>query len=404
VVAKPPAAGAGAAPPARPTRGDATAQDGFVLDNGVVRAEIDARGLLVSLKDHATGREAVPPGSPGNLLELHTDLPNRWDAWDIDEHYRHQVVQLTDVTAMRADRPAGDGANGADRGDALGSGDDAGGGAHGGGRGEPGVVVERRFGQSSVTQRISLAPSSPSLRITTTVDWHEREKLLKLGFPLDVRADRSAAETQFGHVFRATHENTSWEAAKFEFCAHRWLHVGEPGYGVAIANDGTYGHDVTRAVREDRGTTTTVRVSLLRAPRYPDPDTDQGEHTMVVTLRPGASIADAVHDGYAVNLPARTVRGAEPVEPLVRVTGPGVVVEAVKLAHDRSGDVIVRLYESLGARTDAVAEPAFDVSAVQVTDLLERETAAPPGAVLSTDAVRLTLRPFQIVTLRLSRL
>jgi alpha-mannosidase len=82
------------------------------------------------------------------------------------------------------------------------------------------------------------------------VDWQEREKLLKLGFALDVRADRSAAETQFGHVFRPTHTNTSWEAAKFEICAHRWIHVSEPGYGVAIANSSTYGHDVTRSIRE----------------------------------------------------------------------------------------------------------------------------------------------------------
>ena len=94
-------------------------------------------------------------------------------------------------------------------------------------------MVERLAGASPVTQRITLEPGSASLSITTAVDWQEREKLLKLGFALDVRADRSASETQFGHVFRPTHVNTSWEAAKFEICAHRWIHVAEPGYGVA---------------------------------------------------------------------------------------------------------------------------------------------------------------------------
>ena len=185
------------------------------------------------------------------------------------------------------------------------------------------VVVERLSGASRITQRITLAAGSPSLGISTEVDWQEREKLLKLGFPLDLRADRSAAETQFGHVFRPTHVNTSWEAAKFEICAHRWIHVAEPGYGVAIANASTYGHDVARTIRDDGGTTTTVRLSLLRAAKFPDPQADRGRHVLDVWIRPGAGIAEAVEEGYRANLAPRTVQGGHPVEPLVTRGQPG---------------------------------------------------------------------------------
>ena len=224
------------------------------------------------------------------------------------------------------------------------------------------VVVERLAGTSAVTQRISLGPGAESLAISTAVDWKESEKLLKLGFALDVRADRSAAETQFGHVFRPTHLNTSWEAAKFEICAHRWIHVAEPGYGVAISNSSTYGHDVTRNIREgDGGTTTTVRLSLLRAPKFPDPGADRGRHELNVTIRPGASIADAVEEGYRTNLAPRVLKGAHGVEPLVTVSNPALVVEAVKLAEDGSGDVIVRVYESLGERSAGLVTADFDV-------------------------------------------
>ena len=66
------------------------------------------------------------------------------------------------------------------------------------------------------------------------------------------------------------------------------MHVGEPGYGVAVANDSTYGHDVTRSTRPDGDTTTVVRLSLLRAPQFPDPHADQGEHRLRVSLRAGA--------------------------------------------------------------------------------------------------------------------
>src|SRR3712207_5383505 len=170
------------------------------------------------------------------------------------------------------------------------------------------------FGKSMATQVISLAPAARRIDIDTEVDWHETECLLKAAFPMDLRAERSAAETQFGYVERATHTNTSWEAAKFEFCAHRFLHVAEPGFGVAIVNDSTYGHDVTRDVRPDGGTTTTVRLSLLRAPRFPDPQTDQGLHRMRYALVPAADLLDATREGTRINLPERRVPGRHAVK------------------------------------------------------------------------------------------
>ena len=363
-------------PKGAPRPASATEHDGgYILDNGVIRVVLDASGLITSLQDYASGREAIAPGGRGNLLEMHRDTPNEWDAWDIDEFYRRNVTPLTEASSLRL----------ADNGP------------------DAEVLVERRTGASTITQRITLAAGSPSLSLTTTVDWQEREKLLKLGFALDVRADRSAAETQFGHVFRPTHTNTSWEAAKFEICAHRWIHVAEPGYGVAVSNASTYGHDVTRSVREtDGGTTTTVRLSLLRSPKFPDPQADRGQHELTVTIRPGARIADAVEEGYRTNLVPRLVRGASPVEPLFALSNPALVVEAVKLAEDGSGDVVVRLYESLGRRSLGTITANFPVQGSWAVDLLERPVQE-PGVECGGNLVELKLRPFQLVTLRFAR-
>lgn len=123
---------------------------------------------------------------------------------------------------------------------------------------------------------------------------------------------------------------------------------------------------------------TTVRLSLLRGPTFPDPFADQGEHRMLVTVRPGASLGDAVEEGYRVNLPERVVRAVAPVAPLVSVSSPAVIVEAVKLAEDGSGDVIVRLYESLGSRASTTVTAGFPASRVTEVDLLERDLG--PGA------------------------
>jgi alpha-mannosidase len=266
--------------------------------------------------------------------------------------------------------------------------------------------VTRNARNSVYVQTVSLAPGERVVRFTTEVDWHERETLLKVAFPIDVHAAQSTSEIQFGHLHRPTHTNTSWDAAKFEICAHRWLHVGEPGYGVALVNDGIYGHDVTRQPPGDaRGAQpTTVRLSLLRGPRYPDPNTDQGSHRFGYALVCGAEIADAVREGYRANLPPRRHLGTHPVAPLVEVSNAAVVVEAVKLADDRSGDVVVRLYEALGGRARTRLTASFDLAGAQVCDLLEREDAEVAAlAPMSVEGrtLDLTLAPFQVVTIRL---
>ena len=76
--------------------------DGWVLSNGLVRAVVDARGLLTSVVDTATGREALAPGAAGNLLQLHPDTPVDFDAWDVDAYYRRTWTDLTDAESVEA--------------------------------------------------------------------------------------------------------------------------------------------------------------------------------------------------------------------------------------------------------------------------------------------------------------
>ena len=342
------------------------------LDNGLVRVTLDDDGLITSIRDLVAGREVLAPGQRGNLLRLHADLPNEWDAWDVDRHYRRQY---TDLTAAESVTPLETGPL------------------------EGAVRIERGFGASRITQIIRVRAGSKRIDIETEVDWHETEKMLKAGFPLDVHADRTAAEIQFGHVYRPTHTNTSWEAARFEVYGHRWVHAGEHGYGVALINDATYGHDVTRG---DDGATV-VRLSLLRAPRCPDPHADQGTHRMTYAILPGATIADAVAEGYALNLPLRVhPAGADTgTAPLAEVDG--AVLEAVKLADDRSGDVILRVYEALGGRARARIRTSFPVAGAEVADLLERPLPGARPDLGPDGTISLDVRPFQVVTLRLRR-
>ncbi|GAB6859423.1 alpha-mannosidase [Microbacterium xylanilyticum] len=341
----------------------------FRLENDLVTVMISAEGLITSAIDKASGRETIPAGRPANLFQLHQDFPNMWDAWDIDKYYRNRVDDLTAVASISASVEDGVAT----------------------------VVVERPFSQSSLRQTITLAPGSRTVHLRNEIDWHETEKLLKLAFPLDVFARETAAETQFGFQRRVTHVNTSWEAAKFETSMHRFVLVQEDGgFGAALVNDSIYGYDTTRDVDGD-DVTTTVRLSLLRAPRFPDPDTDHGRHEIRVGLVIGADAAIATAEGIALNAPATVVRGANEVEPLVSVDGEGIVVSSVKLADDRSGDVIVRVYESLGRRASGSVSVGFDHGGIREVSLIEQELETPrTGEALS-------LRPFEVRTLRIAR-
>ncbi len=348
------------------------------FDNGLVRASLDAKGQLVSLINLADGREAIAEGHPANVFQMHHDLPVKWDAWDIDAYYRQVQWQLDEVS----EREVGHGASG-----------------------EAWLKTIRTFSSpgrtaSRIEQRVILSPGRADIDLEISVDWHEAEKILKLAFPIDIHCEQAAAETQYGHIWRPTHVNTSWEAAKFEMPQHRFLYLPERDWGVAFANESSYGYDLGRTTETDGKTITTVRFSLLRSPKFPDPEADQGKHEIRLRIRPGATLQEAVNLGYELNLPIRKIAGNRSLAALVASDSAQCIIEAVKLAEDGSGDLIVRCYESLGGRAQTRIVLAGTAGKIQRTNLLEEPIEGEPIASGST--VDLELRPFQIVTLRFS--
>ncbi len=336
--------------------------DGW-MDNGHLRVSWDGDGLLTSVWDRDAGREVLAPGRRGNLFQLHEDHPKAFDAWNVD---RESFSRATDLDKLDSIEIA---------------------------ENEPlrgGVRFVRAFGESRITQVMRLAAGSRRLEFHTQVDWHERHRFLKVAFPVDVRATRATYEIQHGHIERPTVANTSWDEARFEVCGHRWADLSESGYGVALLNDSKYGYDIHGNV---------MRLSLLRASGYPDPEADQGEHRFAYALlpHPGPYYERVVAEAEWFNLPVSYVAGRGRASgQVIAIDRPGVSVEAVKWA-DRSPGVIVRLCEVWGWRAPARVTLRVPFQAVTRTDLLER----PLGAVAHEGSdVVIPLRPFELVTLR----
>ncbi|MGI8808755.1 MAG: alpha-mannosidase, partial [Acidimicrobiales bacterium] len=357
----------GAAPPEPPVE----VGDGW-LSNGLLRVEWDTDGRLTSIWDLQYQREVLAGERAGNVFHLHHDRPAEYDAWDVDRSYLDDFHELGGPVTV----------------DAV----DAG---HG--RGE--VRFGRTFGASSLDQTMVLVAGSRRIDFVTDVDWHERHRFLKVAFPVAVHTDRATFEIQFGHVSRPTHENTSWEQARFEVCAHRWADLSEAGYGVALLNDCKYGYDVRGNV---------LRLSLLRAPTAPDPECDQGRHRFTYALLPhaGDPFTGGVLDAAAtLNAPLTVVPVASRPGRLpttlsfVSVDDPGFVVVAVKRADDGSGDVVVRGYEAYGGHRRARLRVSLPFATARRADLLERPGEAVP---VEDGDICMSVRPFELVTLRLS--
>ena len=350
------------------------------MTNSRLAVRWDHAGNLCSIIDLARAREVLPAGMLGAVLELAPDHPVEYDAWDLEAWTWASAVALTDAHDVTVEVT--------DAGPLMGR-----------------VAVRRTFGPSSSTVTYELAAGSAALLVHVELDWHHDEHLLSMAFPLDVRADMARCDVQFGTVARPTHPSNPWDAAKFEVCAHRFVDVAEPDFGVAILNDGRYGHCVFDG---------TVRVSLARAAKYPDPGADHGRHRVTLAVLPHGGDPALVREAAArLNSPVRLIddgRAAVPAadarpSPVVsvrgRAAGPtGVQVDAVKLADDGSGDLVVRLHEAVGNRTALDVQADRRVVAAWQCNLLEEPIRAEE---VGDGIVALTVRPFQIVTLRLRR-
>ncbi|MNH81120.1 alpha-mannosidase [compost metagenome] len=249
--------------------------------------------------------------------------------------------------------------------------------------------------QSEIRQDIIFYHHDRRIDFRTQVSWNEAHKLLKVGFPIDVVTDKATYEIPFGSLERPTHRNTSWEQAQYEVCGHRFADISEHGYGVSLLNDCKYGYDIQGS---------RVRLSLLRAPKWPDVEADLGEHEFTYSLYPhegdfrsAHTLRQAAELNHDVPL-QQTSRhaGALPATgSFIGLESRHVVLDTVKPAEDGQG-IILRFYESSGGRETVKLNWPYTFMTVSLSNALEE-----PGEALEVeeDQIELSFAPYEIVTI-----
>jgi len=334
-----------------------------LMENNLIRTEFNEFGEITSIYDKINQSELAT--GLCNSLKMYQDIPSAFDAWDIDSMYRQQPVEMSEKAEVevRAEGPL------------FGQ-----------------LVVKRQLNNSTMTQTITLRWDSRRMDFHTVIDWQERHKLLKVNFPVDYHAREALHEIQFGHLPRPTHRSREIDRDRYEVCNQKWTALVEADRGFAVLNDSKYGVDVLD---------NSINLTLLKSALAPDMTADRGYQEFAYAFyfwdTPFME-SGLVQQGYALNVPLQVVEGKAGNRSLFQLDQPNIILETVKPAEDCSGDLVLRLYESMGNKTRAKLTTSLPVKYAYQADMLEHvlETLA-----LDEQGLTLLFRPFEIKTLRL---
>ena len=325
------------------------------------------KGQFTSVYDKMAERELLPEGKCGNVIMSYEDRPHNFDAWDINHYYTEKAWEIGDTAEMTIEEEGPIRAT---------------------------IRIEHHYLDSVVTQYISFYRDLYQIDIRNEIDWNEKQVLLRCYFPVDVHTDEATYEIQYGNVKRPTHYNTSWDDARFEVCAHKWIDLSEDGYGLSVLNDCKYGCDIHNG---------RIGLTMLKSAIFPNPDADKEHHSFTWSLCPHVGRwqeNDTVAKAYALNNPYQATRktnegGTLPKSySLVSVDAPNVIIETVKKAEDGEG-TIIRMYECWNRRSKATLTFGRPITRAAQTNMLEEEEQE---LAVYDGTVTVEMKPFEIKT------
>jgi alpha-mannosidase len=340
------------------------------LENEFFRLEINERtGWIKSLYDKRAKRQVL--SGPGNVLQSILDEPESMSAWELGLKGEPVNIGASGATVRVIE-------SGPVRGV---------------------VRITTPFQGSVFEQDLTLTAGLPRIDCRMKLDWQERNLMIKVAVPLNLKSGQAEFEIPFGSVTRPS------DGA--EVPALRWVDVSDPasGAGLSLLNDCKYGFDV-------KGTT--LRMSIVHGATSPDPEADRGRHELLYSLYPHAGTwkeADTIRRGYELNnvLIARTGmphKGTLPVErSFIQASPSGVVLSTMKMESGyNSRSLIVRLYEAYGRKTEARLAFPWPVQ-VEETDLIERPVKGATSRMSSGEGnvVIVPVGPYEIKTLKVVR-
>lgn len=339
------------------------------MENQFFLLTLDEQGHFTRLYDKRAEREVFLAGEVGNQMVCYEDRPHNYDAWDINHYYTEKSFAVDEVSCIEVEEQ---------------------------GPLRAVLRIERPYLSSTIVQRVVFYRDVPRIDLMHEVDWKEEHQLLKLEMPLDVHTSSATYEIQFGNVSRPTHQNTSWDQARFEVVMHKWLDLSEGDFGVSLLSDSKYGVGVQGS---------RVGLTLLKSATSPNPSADREHHAFTYAIYPHQGswqAAQTVEQAYQLNNPLQeAVKQQEggslkATYSMVSCSADNVVIEVVKQAED-SEHLIVRLYECQNCRTKATLSFGSEILQAFECNLLEQQDQPQSYA---GNTLAFTIKPYEIKTFK----
>ena len=345
-----------------------TVEENCILENEYLRVTFNGCGEITGVFDKEANREFTK--GICNRFAMYKDVPTRNDAWDIDSMYVENPLELSGAAEISVY--------------------------------ENMVSVKKMLNNSVLVQNISLEPGSRRIDFDTQIDWQENHKLLKVCFPVNIHVNEALHDIQFGYYARPNHFNRQFDKDRFEVCAHKWTALVQTNCGAAVINDCKYGVNVLD---------NSINLTLQKAAMAPDKSADKGQNSFRYALYVwNGSFAESrlVNEAYEFNVPVNVYegyRGAMSGKSFFKIDSSNVIIDTVKLAEDGTGDIILRMFESMQASEDVELTVNLPFDKAYITDMMENRSEGTDVSVcrdFEKCKIKLSFGAFEVKTLRLS--
>ena len=333
------------------------------LDNPFYKITFDDEFKIVSIIDKLNDRELLKDKAE---IKVYENFPQVHDAWEIRNYYTEKSYSLVFDKAEKFDYNS-----------------------------KKGFRVYSHHYNSNFIVEIGLYDESPRIDFDCKLDLNTDESLVKALFPLDINSTVAKCDIQFGVADRPTHSNTSWDKAKFEVCAQKYVDISEGNFGVALLNENKYGYSIKDNV---------LGLSLLKTSLDPNNGVDKGVHEFTFSLMSHAGElkdSSVIKEAYLLNNPfilfEGDQKGKNTEDSFVSLNKDNVFLDTIKYSENDES-IIMRLYETLNINTNLTLSFKEHYKHIYLCDMLENNLEE-----LTYSGVKLSLKvkPFEIVTLKL---
>ncbi len=276
--------------------------DNNVLENRYLKVVFSEHGEIVSLYDKRQNKEYA--NGSINVFKLYNDTG---DCWDIEPVYYYAFEPETaKLNAMTSQDNA--------------------------------VLLEFTIGNSVIKQTVKLADDT--VQFDTYVNWDEKDKMLRVDFPVSVKNDYASYQIQYGHIKRPTTHANSISRAMFEVSAHKWCDLSDSENGISLINDCKYGYRIWDS---------NISMNVLRSPNYPGKHADIGEHTFRYALYTHSGDADSskvYEKSFDFNTPVLNTDNSAKVDiskSFIRTDNNKIIIDSIKRSEDKKG-YIIKMY------------------------------------------------------------